>query len=219
MNTCAGTSNSLQESAAVHPPNCAARGPCRASPGPSSHACTRSTRQCYIFCHLRGTTSPHTAGHCGCETFHDDDGLEMHDDGTCCVQAAKRAIGPLIQGRADGAARTAGCSADRSRPAAQQVQRICTMTLAGGVAGCVMWGLMLPIDSAKTRIQAAMCGTADDVALPTMMRRMWRQGRARSWWAGLLPTLLRAFPANAAQWTVWELSTGLLSGTGTSETQ
>ena len=84
------------------------------------------------------------------------------------------------------------------------------MVLSGGIAGCAMWASVLPIDSAKTRIQAAVAGSWNDVQLGVMMRRMWQEGGARCWWAGLQPTLLRAFPANAAQWIVWELSTGFV---------
>ncbi len=30
-------------------------------------------------------------------------------------------------------------------------------------------------------------------------------------YSGLVPTLVRAFPANAAQWLVWELASSFLS--------
>ena len=82
--------------------------------------------------------------------------------------------------------------------------------LAGGVAGCVMWGTVLPIDVAKTRIQLARKGDPDDAGVLRVLRRMWRQGGRHTLWAGLRPTLLRAFPANAAQWFVWEMAVSAL---------
>lgn len=93
-----------------------------------------------------------------------------------------------------------------------QVRHVAGMVLAGGIAGCAMWGTVLPIDSAKTRIQTATAGSAADVGLWRTLARMWHEGGVRCWWAGLTPTLIRAFPANAAQWVVWELSTSLLRG-------
>lgn len=82
--------------------------------------------------------------------------------------------------------------------------------LAGGLAGCAMWGTVLPVDVAKTRIQVATKGDADDAGVLRMLRRMWREGGRHTLWAGLRPTLLRAFPANAAQWIVWELAVSAL---------
>lgn len=36
--------------------------------------------------------------------------------------------------------------------------------------------------------------------------QLWAEGRHRALWAGLTPTLIRAFPANAAQWLAWEVA-------------
>jgi hypothetical protein len=69
-----------------------------------------------------------------------------------------------------------------------------------------MWATVLPIDVAKTRIQIAHKGTTNDVGLLKMLVQMWKQGRHRTYWSGLGPTLCRAFPANAAQWLVWEMT-------------
>jgi Mitochondrial carrier protein len=84
------------------------------------------------------------------------------------------------------------------------------MVLAGGVAGCTMWAVVLPIDAAKTRVQAATKGSADDMGMLRTMRQVHAERGVRGLWAGLGPTLIRAFPANAAQWLVWELTTSLL---------
>lgn len=130
--------------------------------------------------------------------------------------------------------------------------------VCGGLAGMVMWVVVLPLDTAKTRIQTAYPGSAADVGvlrqLGTLRREGERKGTRRTavvrgaasaecltrrrlcsmhnpaamkspnhhsrvppplpcvsaggfgaLYAGLTPTLVRAFPANAAQWLAWEL--------------
>lgn len=71
----------------------------------------------------------------------------------------------------------------------------------GGVAGTVMWAMVLPLDVAKTRLQVAHPGSPRDVS---MLRQLRLMARERRMYPGLAPTLLRAFPANAAQWLAWE---------------
>lgn len=69
-----------------------------------------------------------------------------------------------------------------------------------------MWGTVLPLDVAKTRIQTAQPGSSWDTGVLQQLRMLWREGGRRSLWAGLPPTLLRAFPANACQWLAWEMA-------------
>lgn len=64
---------------------------------------------------------------------------------------------------------------------------------------------VLPIDNAKTHIQTSRPGPLD-VGLLRQLQAIVRAGSVRSLWAGLGPTIVRAFPANAAQWVAWELS-------------
>lgn len=73
--------------------------------------------------------------------------------------------------------------------------------LCGGAAGTVMWAAVLPLDAAKTRMQVAKPGAARDVGLWSQLRIMRQAGNL---YPGLAPTLVRAFPANAAQWLAWE---------------
>lgn len=82
--------------------------------------------------------------------------------------------------------------------------------VAGGAAGCIMWGVVLPIDTAKTRIQIARPGERGDVNMLEQLRLLWREGRFRALYSGLRPTLIRAFPANAAQWLTWEIAISTL---------
>ncbi|KAG2426438.1 hypothetical protein HYH02_014796 [Chlamydomonas schloesseri] len=91
-----------------------------------------------------------------------------------------------------------------SRGGGVNVSEAVTAVLSGGVAGTLMWALVLPIDVAKTRLQAASPGTPWDVGLLRQWAMLWREGGVRSLYAGLTPTLVRAFPANACQWLAWE---------------
>ncbi|KAL3133207.1 hypothetical protein ABBQ38_007095 [Trebouxia sp. C0009 RCD-2024] len=76
----------------------------------------------------------------------------------------------------------------------------------GGLAGTIMWSAVLPLDVAKTRIQTAYPGSVNDIGIWQNLQLMYWQGGRRTLYAGLVPTLIRAFPANAAQWLAWELS-------------
>ncbi|CAL8469238.1 g8779 [Coccomyxa elongata] len=78
--------------------------------------------------------------------------------------------------------------------------------VCGGLAGTVMWATVLPIDVAKTRIQTATPGSPRDVSILRNLTMLHREGGAAALYAGIRPTLIRAFPANAAQWLVWECS-------------
>jgi hypothetical protein len=69
-----------------------------------------------------------------------------------------------------------------------------------------MWGTVLPLDVAKTRIQTAQPGGPWDTGVLRQLRMLWREGGMRSLWTGLSPTLVRAFPANACQWLAWEVA-------------
>eukprot|EP01026_Neomeris_dumetosa_P064237 TRINITY_DN61100_c0_g1_i1.p2 TRINITY_DN61100_c0_g1~~TRINITY_DN61100_c0_g1_i1.p2 ORF type:complete len:132 (-),score=12.39 TRINITY_DN61100_c0_g1_i1:109-504(-) len=82
----------------------------------------------------------------------------------------------------------------------------CSTIISGGLAGCVMWFAVLPIDAAKTRIQTAFPGSLYDQGILDQMRTLYCQGGGiRGLYPGLMPTLVRAFFANACQWSVWEI--------------
>uniref|UniRef100_A0A383W3J7 Mitochondrial carrier protein n=1 Tax=Tetradesmus obliquus TaxID=3088 RepID=A0A383W3J7_TETOB len=78
--------------------------------------------------------------------------------------------------------------------------------VCGGMAGVVMWSTVLPLDVAKTRIQTAQPGTPWDTGVLRQLAMLWKEGGRRSLWAGLAPTVARAFPANACQWLAWEVA-------------
>ncbi|WIA40020.1 hypothetical protein OEZ86_013444 [Tetradesmus obliquus] len=78
--------------------------------------------------------------------------------------------------------------------------------VCGGMAGVVMWTTVLPLDVAKTRIQTAQPGTPWDTGVLRQLAMLREEGGRRSLWAGLAPTVARAFPANACQWLAWEVA-------------
>jgi hypothetical protein len=69
-----------------------------------------------------------------------------------------------------------------------------------------MWACVLPLDVAKTRLQTAGPGSPWDVGVSRHLVMLWQEGRLKALFAGLSPTLVRAFPANACQWVAWELA-------------
>ena len=68
------------------------------------------------------------------------------------------------------------------------------------------WFIIFPIDMAKTRAQLAKPGSEGDVGIVTHMRREYQKCGLRGMYNGIGATMVRAFPSNAAQWVVWELS-------------
>jgi len=86
--------------------------------------------------------------------------------------------------------------------------------LCGGAAGMLMWAVVLPVDICKTRLQLAQPGGAGDRGLLWQARRVVAAEGWRGLYAGFLPVMARAFPANAAQWVTWEAVLGLLSDGG-----
>ncbi|KAK8629371.1 hypothetical protein V6N13_078213 [Hibiscus sabdariffa] len=81
--------------------------------------------------------------------------------------------------------------------------------LTGGLGGVAFWSAVLPLDVAKTIIQ-----TSRDKSSPTnpfrVLNSIYQRAGIRGCYAGLGPTIVRAFPANAAAIVTWELAMKLL---------
>lgn len=81
--------------------------------------------------------------------------------------------------------------------------------VSGGLGGVAFWSAVLPLDVAKTIIQ-----TAPDKCSPTnpfqVLNSIYARAGLRGCYAGLGPTIVRAFPANAAAIVTWELAMKLL---------
>ncbi|KAG4142496.1 hypothetical protein ERO13_D06G133450v2 [Gossypium hirsutum] len=77
--------------------------------------------------------------------------------------------------------------------------------LTGGLGGVAFWSAVLPLDVAKTVIQ-----TAPDKSCQRNPFQIYRRTGVRGCYAGLGPTIVRAFPANAAAIVTWKLAMKLL---------
>nr|ABH07903.1 mitochondrial amino acid carrier [Solanum lycopersicum] len=73
--------------------------------------------------------------------------------------------------------------------------------MSGGLGGIAFWSAVLPLDVAKTIIQ-----TTPEKNHSRNPFSIYRRSGLRGCYTGLGPTLVRAFPANAAAIVAWELS-------------
>ncbi|VFQ88535.1 unnamed protein product [Cuscuta campestris] len=81
--------------------------------------------------------------------------------------------------------------------------------MSGGIGGILCWCAILPLDVAKTIIQTTP--EKNHTRNPfQILQTIYRVSGLRGCYAGLSPTLVRAFPANAAAIVTWELSAKIL---------
>lgn len=87
------------------------------------------------------------------------------------------------------------------------LNRITTLDLlmAGGTAGALSWFVIYPVDVIKSRMQAS----TDPLSTRQCVRIAWQDGGIKVFMRGCSPTLLRAFPTNAATFAMvtWTLYT------------
>lgn len=83
---------------------------------------------------------------------------------------------------------------------------LANVCLAGGLAGMSMWLVVFPIDTIKTRLQAASSSTSMVQATKEIYKQ---RGGIKGFFPGLGPALLRSFPANAATFLGVELTHSL----------
>ncbi|KAG1368369.1 putative E3 ubiquitin-protein ligase RING1a [Cocos nucifera] len=81
--------------------------------------------------------------------------------------------------------------------------------VSGGLSGIAFWSAVLPLDVAKTIIQTAPDTNSSRNPFCTL-NSVYRRVGLRGCYAGLGPTLVRAFPANAAAIVTWELTAKFL---------
>jgi hypothetical protein len=77
----------------------------------------------------------------------------------------------------------------------------------GGLAGQVSWIVTYPLDAVKTKIQIS----DNPQRMRDVFRGVWREGGVRGFYRGLEAAVVRAFPANAALFLVYEWSKKLMS--------
>ena len=78
--------------------------------------------------------------------------------------------------------------------------------VAGGLAGCIGWSLIIPFDVAKTRLQS---GVADGGTFPLMLKIARAEGIG-ALFTGWSAAVCRAFPANAGLFAGVEVMSRLL---------
>ncbi|GMN50765.1 hypothetical protein TIFTF001_019911 [Ficus carica] len=81
--------------------------------------------------------------------------------------------------------------------------------VTGGFGGVAFWSVVLPLDVAKTIIQTAPDKNSTRNPFRILSSIYMRDG-IKGCYTGLGPTILRAFPANAAAIVTWELAIKLL---------
>lgn len=81
------------------------------------------------------------------------------------------------------------------------------LVLAGGLGGVAYWSTFYPADVAKSRIQT----TETPLSLFGCLRQIYAKEGVRGLYRGYIPTVIRAFPANAVMFSVYELLSRLLA--------
>lgn len=81
--------------------------------------------------------------------------------------------------------------------------------LSGGLGGVAFWSAVLPLDVAKTIIQTTSDKSSSRNPFQ-ILQSIHRRAGLKGCYAGLGPTILRAFPANAAAIVTWELAMKLM---------
>lgn len=93
-------------------------------------------------------------------------------------------------------------------PGDSVVARTRNVLIAGGCAGIAFWSVSMPIDTIKTRVMAADSAYSGPIACA---RALYTEGGVRGFYRGFSAALLRAFPANAAAFTAFDVATRLLA--------
>jgi len=75
--------------------------------------------------------------------------------------------------------------------------------LSGGLGSFAFWFMAIPADNVKNRMMATSHNAPKPTFLGTL-RHVYRTTGVRGFYAGLTPTILRAFPTNACAFYVYE---------------
>ncbi|GLU22981.1 hypothetical protein SLE2022_390170 [Rubroshorea leprosula] len=81
--------------------------------------------------------------------------------------------------------------------------------LSGGLGGVAFWSAVLPLDVAKTIIQTTSDNSHSRNPFQ-ILNSIYRRATLKGCYTGLSPTIVRAFPANAAAIVTWELAMKLM---------
>lgn len=81
--------------------------------------------------------------------------------------------------------------------------------VTGGLSGIACWSVVLPLDVAKTIIQTTQCKSSTRNPF-SILKSIHTRAGLKGFYAGFGPTVVRAFPANAAAIVSWELAIKVL---------
>ncbi|XP_040262244.1 mitochondrial ornithine transporter 1-like [Bufo bufo] len=79
------------------------------------------------------------------------------------------------------------------------------VTVSGGVGGACFWLSVYPVDSVKSRIQVLSMASPSRGFLLSFLHILKTEGIA-TLYSGLVPTVIRAFPSNAALFLAYEMT-------------
>ncbi|KAM8933851.1 mitochondrial ornithine transporter 1-like [Pelodytes ibericus] len=79
------------------------------------------------------------------------------------------------------------------------------VTVSGGVGGCCFWLAVYPVDSVKSRIQVLSVASHTEGFILSLLNILRTEGLF-TLYSGLLPTVIRAFPSNAALFLAYEMT-------------
>jgi len=102
------------------------------------------------------------------------------------------------------------CSADYYDIDVSEVGPI-TVLLSGGLSGQIGWFLCCPLDVVKSRLQSDGVTGVEYKGMVDCFRKTYRREGIRGFYKGLLPSLVRAFPVNAATFAVVVMITRLIN--------
>ncbi|GAM24392.1 hypothetical protein SAMD00019534_075670 [Acytostelium subglobosum LB1] len=78
------------------------------------------------------------------------------------------------------------------------------LILSGGIGGIAYWSIFYPADVAKSSIQVSDNGPTP--SLLATLKKIYQKDGIRGLYRGYVLTVMRAFPANAAMFTVYEMT-------------
>ena len=86
-----------------------------------------------------------------------------------------------------------------------------TLLIGGGLAGQACWLISFPFDVVKSRLQGDGVTGVEYKGMMDCIRKTYHQDGIRGFYRGLLPTLVRAFPVNAATFATVVMITRLIN--------
>lgn len=77
--------------------------------------------------------------------------------------------------------------------------------LAGGLTGTIVWGCIIPLDTIKSKVQATEGGWRECINI------IYKENGIKGFYRGIIPIMLRSFPANSMSLLGYEMSMKFLN--------